>query len=466
MKIRIAIGLMCFISLSLFSCRFSLNSEDISIIKHNKWDVKVIPDKYNTGADESKNLKKVTASGYIANNVYVSLRGDTNQYNLSSSKENINTLPNKVVIRNLDFSEHDFLVMGTNKYANTKYITFENCKFKGFSNEAVEPGQSRVYITFNHCSFGGNVKTSYITLNDCKIGGFISDAINPLREFYANNLYIYDLVHETTKGDVHIDGIQIYGDPRSRNNAVNGIWYTKVETGEIHFNNVRFEIPSIHYDNMPEGTAVNACVMFQLEYSDVNNVSFENLYVNGGGKWYPLYMDHGGRHEHSIHKEWQHENLSMKDAMVSNNFGTIFYPNFIAEADVQNVDHHNQLFVSSVWQDKGGQTHIIVSNDTNTDKTLTVKSDIGIYEFEVPHCPSNWALNGEPNNINHSEALKDANGRSYTTYRFEDMPFDKEVIVPGSPSFVVCYDGKKQIRYVNFRGTHHHYLEIKNNKEN
>jgi len=284
--------------------------------------------------------------------------------------------------------------------------------------------------------------------------------MNPLREFYAENLYVYDLAHEGNNKGTHIDGLQIYGDQSSRRNVENGKWISKVETGYIKYNNVRFEIPSFYYEG--NTSYVNACVMFQLEFSDVDNVSFENLYVNGGGKWYPIYVDHGKNNDRAQKDVWSHKNLSLRNVMVSNNFGAIFYPDLLEDAELIDVDHHNTLFVSSVWKDADGTAHVIVSNDTKNDKTLTIKTDAGTYNFEIPHCPSNWALGGEIDKKNlPEESLVDANGREYKTYRWEDMPFDLDYKITGNPSFILCYDGEEQLRYVSLDGKDHYYSQIK-----
>lgn len=462
MKFKILFFIMPIIF--LISCHHS-ESVDPNEIQFGPWDYRIIPDKYNTGPKEGTVFNKLNASGYIAPNVYVTLRTDTNPntYVLSSNGTNQNFMPDKSIVSNYDFSDFNFSSLGANKYPCNKYIIFENCKFKAFRNDAVAPGESRVYFIFNNCSFEGGVSSSYIALNNCKIGGFTSDAMNPLREFYGNNVYVYDLFHEAVSGAVHVDGIQIYGDQRSRNNVVGGKWISKVETGIIHFNNIRFEIPSIHFDDMAKGAGVNACVMFQLEFSDVDNVSFENLYVNGGGKWFPIYLDHGKNNEKSKKGSWSHRNLILKNALVSNNFGQIFYPDFLEDAKVQNVIHHDMIFVSSIWKDSAGKVHIIASNDTKSDKILTVKSDAGIFNFEIPHCPSNWVLGGELNQkVETDEGLTDKSGKSYKTYRWQDMPFDKEYIIPENPKFVVCYQGMQQIRYSSFDLNKHYYSEIKN----
>jgi len=454
------IFLLSFVFLFI-SCSFdSASSSGFRTLRTNRWDEMNIPDSRNCGADESTDFTVLTESGEIADGVYLMLRSDTNQYNLSSYK--CPQLPKNVTIRNYDFSQHDFVTNGMDRYKEYKYITFENCRFKGFRNDAVKADSSgKAYFTFNNCTFSGNVNNSYITLNDCKIGGFTSDAMNPLREFYASNLYVYDLAHAASEKEIHLDGIQIYGDQRSRNNVVDGKWISNVETGDIHFDNIRFEIPSINL-GANNKAYVNACVMFQLEFSDVNDVSFRNLYVNGGGKWYPLYMDYGKNNERSEDGvSWSHKNLVMENAMVSNNFGTIFYPKLLTDATIKNVDHHDYMFVTSVWKDNEGTVHLLVTNDTNSDKTLTVKSNKGSKEFFVPHCPSNWALGGEiDTRTNPNEELADSEGKLYTAYEFDDLPFDLEFTIPDSPDFIVCYQNDEQIRYVNFNGKKHHFKEI------
>ena len=74
-------------------------------------------------------------------------------------------------------------------------------------------------------------------------------------------------------------GIQIYG-----NNTD-----STVKTENIHFDNCRFEMPSLRYPNAKKAY-VNACIMLQTEFSDGDNMSFENCYINGGG--YSMYA-HG-----------------------------------------------------------------------------------------------------------------------------------------------------------------------------
>ena len=181
--------------------------------------------------------------------------------------------------------------------------------------------------------------------------------------------------------------------------------------------------------------------MFQLEFGDINNCTFENLYCNGGGKWYPLYLTNG-----KGNKAFSQKNLVMKNVKVSDNFGTIFYPtSYDDKATVENVDHFSDLYISSVFE-SGNKLHIICSNDSHLDKTLIIKTESKEYTFDIPHCPSNFALNGEiDGKVNPDEALADKNGKKYTSYRYKDMPFDLDCPIDITSGNIMCFDGEKMI---------------------
>lgn len=449
----------------LFSCSWIIKDEDK--IRYNYWDTINIPDKFNTGPDENTSFTTISENTningvLIANRVQTNDKGEisVNQYQISSYQQT-KDMPDKAVIRNYDFSDKKFVIQNSDRYSRNKHITFENCKFAGFRNDAAPPGSSRVYVTFNHCSFAGGVGSSYMTLNDCKIGGFTSDAMNPVTQFYANNLYVYNLVTQGLQGEVHIDGIQIYGDQSSRNNEVNGKWICTKETGNIHFNNLRFEMPQVYFEN--QNSYVNACIMVQLEFSDVENILFENLTVNGGGKYFPLRLNYGKNHEKSVHSTgWSYANCKMRNVRVTDNVSPkIYIDGRFRNPQTENISYTEQLYVTSVWKDSNGIAHVITSNDTKDARYLTVMTDVGTYNFYVPHSPSDWVLSGELNKrVKTSEQLVDENGRAYTTYRWEDFPFDLDFKIPGNPRFVVCYEGGKKIRYVPLDGKTHHYDEI------
>ncbi len=110
------------------------------------------------------------------------------------------------------------------------------------------------------------------------------------------------------------------------------------------------------------------------------------------------------------------------------------------------MEHCSEIYVSSVFVGGDGKLHVICSNDSHIDHTLTIKTDKGEYEFAIPHCPSNWALNGIIDaNTNPDEPLKDLSGRPYTQYRYSDMPFDIDCVVDMPAKYVNCISGGKEI---------------------
>ncbi|MCQ2590610.1 MAG: hypothetical protein MJ179_09330 [Treponema sp.] len=443
----------------LITCKYDVDAKNPNLLRQNIWDERNIPDNRNCGVEPGINLTVVTDTVEVAPGVNIFYRTDTKQFNISNSSK----LPEVLQVSNYDFSQHDMVTLGMGDYTGERFVIFQNCKFKGFRNDALSPkSKGKVYFYFINCSFVGSVRTSYIRLYNCKIGGFTGDAMNPLREFYANNLYVYDLFTQAAAGEVHIDGLQIYGDSRSRNNVVNGKWVTKVETGDIHLKNVRFEIPAVNLG--PDcNVGGNSCIFFAPEFSDVSDVSFENIYMNGAGQWFPLRITGGKNNEKSADGiSWVHENIFVSNVMVSNNYGKIINDDPIPQARISNLQHHDNIFVTSVWKDSSGKVHLIVSNDTPVEKTLTVKSDAGTVKFKIPRCPSVSVLLDDPRGrLDPNEATVDPNGKPYKEYGFSDLPFNIEKTISGNPSFIVCFQDEEQIRYVSFDEKKHYRSEIK-----
>lgn len=440
---------ICFFIMIIFllgSCKFSVRSSDNNKIvfdynyyNDKKFTYMSIPDKYNFGPDLNVSFNRLNEDGLV-NGVYIKIdtRSDKTYIITSYIPKEVDEMPSEVTISNYDFSDANFKIYNPDRYSEEKHIKFVNCKFKGFAN-CGPYDENKCYFTFDHCSFCGGVNEVNITLNWCTIGHFESDAMNPLKNFTAQYCYIYDLACEGNSAGKHIDGFQIYG----RGDTLGG---------NILIDNVRFEMPSINFgENTP---AINACVMYQLEYGDVSNCTFSNLICNGGGKWYPLYFKKTKCKKDGKYfkqgDEFPERNAVLKNVKVSNNFGTIFYPTEHYEnAVIENVNHFDKLYVSSIFIDNKGNTHVICTNDTSIDKILTVKTENGDYTFEIPHCPSNWALGGEiDKKVNPDESLTDNNGRSYTTYKFEDMPFDIDCEITCNCNSVKCYDNETLIAEV------------------
>lgn len=429
--------LFSLISLFFTSCHFDVLP-----------DTKVaIPDKYNTGCNEKTQFKELeiytekvgnqTKTYYLAHGkegtLYLMLNideenPDKSNYIITSYSPNEKNLPKYLTLEDYDFSNYNIVVYGVDRYSENKYITFKNCKFRGFAN-CGPYDNNKNFFTFEHCTFNFKVFEVNITMNWCKIGGFASDAMNPLLNFNVNNTYVYNLAcapdyNEPAKR-THLDGTQIYG----RKGAAGG---------NIHYNNVRFEIPGIYYDgNTP---AVNACLAFALEYGDVQYCSFNNLICNGGGKWYPIYLTKGS-------EEFNQKSIAVTNVKVSNNYDIIFYPaSYDDKAFVNNVTHTTELYVTSIFQDEN--THIICTNDTFYDKILTVKTDKGDFTFDMPHCPSDFALQGDTvhsNRANPDEPYSDSTGKPYTSYVFEDLPIDVDCTINGKVNVLSCYDGEIKI---------------------
>lgn len=444
------------IAMSLLSCRHEI---DDGRFHETLFDQIQIPDRHNTGTNKETKFQKLNETGEIFPGVILQKRIEEDRYVLSSWANNLETFPDICVIEDFDFSDMDFVVFNSERFPNDKKIIFSNCRFKAFNNPPSEKGRTRIYFEFHHCDFGGNVSSSYITLNDCKIGGFTNDGMNPLAEFHADRLYIYDLMHDARTDEIHVDGFQIYGDYRAKENEIDGHWVSRIDTGNIYLKNVRFEIPSVFF---PGNTSyVNSCIMFQLEFSDVDDVRFENMFVNGGGKYGSIFMDSGKNNEKSVRGKWSHRNLSLRNAYVSDNIQQIYYKDLLKDAERKNVVYNSDVYITSVWKDADGTVHIIASNDTRTDATVTVKTDVGTFSFEIPHCPSNWALAGEiADGPDPKESPVDKNGKAYTTYRWEDFPFDREFKFSGDPDFIACYQNEKLLSYKSFDGKAHSADEI------
>lgn len=399
-------------------------------------DVRIIPDKYNTGVKagtvltpfyQDRNSHNINGVNILHRRI-VNKNGEVYFEFQIIGKENLN-LPSETIIENYDFSALKFTFQPGNVYNENKTIIFRNCKFKNILNSG---DNNPFYLVFENCTFVGNVSETNIYMDHCYLGQHLSDAGNPLKNYIVKDCYVSDLVVDPlTNGEVHIDGFQSFG----RKGIVGG---------PVLLDNVRFEIPAIHYENTNAG--VNSSVMLQLQYGSIHHVYYMNLICNGGGKNFPIFL--------KDFPQYPACDVHMINVSVSNNYGTIFYPiDYHTGADVKNVEHNETLYVSSVWKDSEG-VHIICSNDTNIDKTLVVKTDKGDFTFDIPHCPSDFALSGDnsKNHNNPNEVMSDKDGRPYKEYRFEDMPFDLDCKIPVSSNVtsIECYDGETRIRKVEF----------------
>ncbi len=372
----------------------------LELVQEGEYDLRVIPDKYNTGCSNEENMLKIN-SAVTVGGVEYSLGDNGNTVVIDLYYGNQDIL-DEVVIKNVDFSGKKFTIRHLPE--STKKFTFENCKFDEF---AAPIGTDLVECYFYNCSFirfyGGNS-----SFYKCAFGGSVSDGMNPFHDIHVYDSYFSDFDHDNPS-DVHTDAIQIYG--REGVNADN-----------ISFQNCRIEIP---YIKGGKNTTINACFMLQLEYSSGKNLLFENCIINGGG--------------YSVYSRSVESGLTLKDVIFRNvlvGSGKLYgdiYPDK-EESGVYDFKTTDSLYVASVWKDAADKVHLSVTNDTKQDRYLVVETQNGRQEFLIPS----------------KQTVEESKNAS-----FSDLPIDVEVVLnDADTAWVICYDkldeDENQIRFVNW----------------
>ena len=401
----------------------SSSSQKMEVSK-TKADKLVIPDKCNTGITipESK-LTKVSLGGSasckidgVESQVQFKVSGNKNAFNWGTS----NFKKGTYIFENLNFEDSITNLTSSTIEGNVEVI-FNNCKFKGFTTNSFHDSDNMSF-TFNNCTFesaGG----SDVTFNSCYFGGGIKDRLNLYSDADVNNCYIANPTSNySNDGEIHVDGVQIFGDTREN-----------LPIGDIHFKNVRFEMPSCKYPNASK-TYVNACIMLQMEYSSIDNVAFEDCYVDGGG--YSIFC-------RTTEPQYSIQNTYFKDITFG---GAEKYGHIMSDksADVNyNTDTWKDADTAYVGTVNKGDDKITfyASNDTNEKRYLKAVTSTGNeYKFVMDAMPT---------------------GNKISNYEFEDLPIDVEYSIPESCDWVVIYDvtesdnnpGTKkytQIRYMNW----------------
>lgn len=372
------------------------------IITQGANDIIIIPDKFNTGVNQSIPLYHIKESTIYQNISYTN-NGISIVLDLFYRNSDLGEI---TIIENIDFSENPLAVYNDDKVATKKTLLFRNCKF---SKMSTNPKTTNVFYQFENCSFN-NFNGSNAILKKCYFGGTSTDGINPYKNVTVEDCYISDLAHIQYDKVVHSDGVQIYG-------------YEEQDATDIHFINCRFEIPIIPFAN--SSSAINACIFVGLEYSNGNNITFTDCIVNGGGFTVSILAK---------------SSFTVTDVFFRNlkigtarKFGSI-YPNSEKLATLENTQEISKLYVASVWKENR-KIHLSVTNDTSMDRKFIVITQDGTSEFLVPACYESSKLSAEDN------------------LHFEEYPIDKEYILKDS-DWVVCYDTsiseENQIRFVNW----------------
>lgn len=375
----------------------------------------VIPDTYNTGCKGGLTLwSEAEDTSNLA-------WRDTCQLDFNNGKCLRNLTDGQTVVFNdIDFTEtKTFLIHSATNYtpSSTYYhtgikIQFNNCKFIRFES-AYEFAVSNdvIVFEFNNCTIFGS-KMGNAVYNNCRFGGATdfranvstwddscsaSDVLTPLTNSFYNNCYIYDCEDKWTgtAGQGHIDGLQ-----------------TNVPRQNTHLYNCRFECYDMPYTKSQGNWSYN--IFWQHENA---NSSIEYTICNGGS-YYGL----------AITKA---DNQILSNNQVSRiNLTNAYYPNPNCYQEIDNVfSYTDKLYVSSIFEDDD-HINIVYSNDTQSDRTLTVKvNGSTTYTYNVPCCPSYTS--------DEHSAIVD----------WDDLPFDKVAVInKAGVSKLEVYDGDTLIR--------------------
>lgn len=372
-------------------------------VEEGYYDKNIIPDKYNTGCYDTSVLEKIN-SACVADGVEYNMgdNGDTVVIDLFYRNR---TMEDEVIIRNVDFSDKSFAVRHASKITEPKVIRFENCKF---SFVKVDWEQDFVKYEFDRCTFT-NFYGSNASFDRCFFGGDCYDGMNPFQNVMVTNCYFGGFPQWNDDGR-HLDAVQIFG----KEGCI---------AKNILFQNCRMEIPIIKSD---KGVRINACLMVQLEYSDAQNIVFEDCIINGGG--YSIYA-------WDKRKGWRLDEVVFRNiAIGSAHLYHDVYPYKGENVNFENLYETNRLYVSSVWKDANGRICLSVTNDTEENRTLIVVTEEKKQKIVIESMRTAEAI-----------GAKEA----------EELPIDLMIETETTDSdWVICYDGEEtpenQIRFVNW----------------
>lgn len=380
-------------------------------------DITIIPDKYNTGCDETLLTPCIDEPG-VMQDFYWGFYSAGAAIGISfSDPNNTSKIGTTITISNVDFT--NYIVRSFNNDnvdVDTKFI-FNNCKF----NEVTLDGNEHLQFEINDSTIVTS-NFSYADLNRCRIGGSYNDGTRSFGYTTFNDCYICDLCYWDGTGN-HTDGIQIYG-------------RAGLDCNDIILNNCRFEGVTypVYKDGVPSSAYVNACIMLQLEFADGDNIQFNNCVVNGGNFSCYSWVKPQYQSDHTL----TNAEFNSCQFGYSDNTG-VFYYTIDPNTTITNCFSTNKLYISSVWKDSNNEVHISVTNDTLVDRILWVRTDSGYKKYYIPH--------------SYTEKLGFDKYHPGDDFDFSNYPIDIDINV-GDTDYVVCYDDSvhhcNQIRFVSF----------------
>ena len=364
--------------------------------KHNKYDIKVMPDTHNSGCHGTLTVYDGSDMIYV---------GD------SFPEVTENT-----------FFNHGYLYLNKSNY--THDFVFKNCKFDATKADGAgnytycvqTTGSVNANITFINCTFTGaksaansgeitaDGRFGCMTFRNCYVYNMQGDGLK------GSNTKIYDTyvgVCGLLQG-AHADGVQY---SKSANCLIDGYRCDNIEFGS--------------------DKVANSSVLLGLDSGDVTtsaNVTLKDVYVNGGGNTIIIGPDGG---------------YSMPSVILDNvvyGCSYRYHPSSIQSTVAYDADEFNEAshaFIGSVWKEDN-IIHFIACNYMNSSRTITIKTNNGTYTKTIAKCPT------------YAEYMADRE-----TYAWDDdFPFNVEFTVPDANWFV-AWDGEAeddahQIRYVEF----------------
>lgn len=299
----------------------------------------VIPDLYNTGIENSIQMKEINTSSLSGNtrlqmtqqvaDTYCDSDGVISNYHFDGIYIDFNkTITQTVTFKNCIFTGDDKIAyaVAVSAYGIDKGINFENCEFSHYKS-AVSSG------------------TWKATFDKCYIHDMMQDAFKINHsDIYLKNSYIHSLGVDTTS---HADGVQI-------ENNINEV--------TVHIYNCRFDQP--HTANNTENAAIFA------KCKDANIIlDIQKCYATGGN--YTIY---------ALNSETAKASGKVECVIgCSSRYGIAN----IADSVEQNVVSAGSLLVSTVQNGK-----LYVTNYTNKERTLKIVTDIEEKTVTIPKTPT------------------------------------------------------------------------------
>lgn len=299
----------------------------------------VIPDLYNTGVENSIQMKEINTS---------SLSGTTRLQMTQQIADNY--CNENGVIEGYHFNR---IYVDFNK-SITQTVTFENCKFTGddkiayavaVSAYGIDKGVNFVNCEFSHYKSAIASGTWKATFDKCYVHDMMQDGIKINRsDIYLKNSYIHSLGLDTTS---HADGVQI------ENNTVDVT---------VHIYNCRFDQP------FTVSNTENASIFAKCKNENII-LDVQKCYATGGN--YTIYA------------------LDSETAKVSGKVECVvgcssrYGIENISDGVEKNVVSANRLLVSTVQNGK-----LYATNYTNEDRTLKIVTDIAEKTVTIPKSPT------------------------------------------------------------------------------